>query len=167
MDSVSLGRYKKEKNKHMPILRRLYEREFTCVNPHDINRAKDGVECRWHYASLTGQKNDFDILELCLSGPCSILEMMVALADKCYCLMGADYSNDRSYWFWLMMENLGFDKQGMGHYMEYIDLILDRFLAKEYSPDGHGSLFVVHDPTKDTRDMEIWYQMCACLNEIS
>lgn len=168
IDSISLGKYKSKRRQFEKVLKRLYEREFTYINPHDFNRAQDGIECRWHYASLTGQKEDFDILELCLGGPCTILEMMVALSDKCYCLMGEDYSEDRSFWFWSMMDNLGLTVNKTQWSNDYVDLILDDFLERRYEPNGRGSLFLIRDTKgKDMRDVEIWYQMCAYLNEIS
>ena len=57
----------------------LHDVEFTYFIPHDENRAKDGIALRYRYCLLHNCKN----LEYCLDGPCSILEMMVALAIRC------------------------------------------------------------------------------------
>ena len=44
--------------------------------------------------------------------------------------------------------------------------VLDRFMDRDYAPDGKGGLFTIRDPRFDMRSMEIWYQLTAILREI-
>ena len=40
----------------------------------------------------------------------------------------------------------------------YFDRVVDRFLAREYEPNGKGGLFILHNCPHDLRSVEIWYQ---------
>ena len=50
--------------------------------------------------------------------------------------------------------------------MSFINATLDRFLQRKFKKNGEGSLFTIRDPSKDMRNIDIWYQMCAYLNEV-
>ena len=77
------------------------------------------------------------------------------------------YGNRTKTWFWSMMRSLGLDNMDdecfnaleAGH-------ILYIFLNREYDKNGRGGLFTIHDPRKDMREVEIWYQMCFYLDEL-
>ena len=45
--------------------------------------------------------------------------------------------------------------------------ILERFLRREYEPDGRGGLFTIKSGRHDMRKIEIWYQMMWYLDEIT
>ena len=69
-------------------------------------------------------------------------------------------------WFWGMISNLGLS----GMYDGNFDLVMvkwniNRFLNREYSPDGKGGLFTVRDCEYDLRDVEIWTQLCWYLDK--
>ena len=44
---------------------------------------------------------------------------------------------------------------------------LNRFLRREYEPNGKGGLFTVRNRKCDLRDVEIWYQLNWYLDSIS
>ncbi len=44
--------------------------------------------------------------------------------------------------------------------------IIDIFLNRKYRANGQGGLFIIDNPPKDLRKVEIWYQMHWYLNDI-
>lgn len=142
----------------------LHSTRFTYSIPKDRNRAEDGKDLRWRYSLLCNDRSIQDALR----GPCSVLEMLIALAVKCEeDIMSDPRMGDRtSQWFWRMIVNLGlggmtddvFDRQ-------YVEECIDIFLNRKYDFDGKGGLFTVKHPNKDMRDVEIWYQLCWYLDE--
>lgn len=150
-----------------------YRRLFTFLNdiefvyfiPHDENRATDGVALRYRYCLL----HDCEDLEYCIDGPCSILEMMVALAVRCEeRIMSDPEKGDRTaQWFWSMMASLGLSGMNDHNFDERIaNKIVMRFLNREYDPDGKGGLFTIKGWNRDAREAEIWYQLMAYLNTL-
>ena len=57
----------------------LHETEFTYCIRNDKNRAEDGIDLRRRFTLIEYE----DDLSLYLDGPCSVLEMMLALAIRC------------------------------------------------------------------------------------
>ena len=43
--------------------------------------------------------------------------------------------------------------------------IIDRFNQRAYQPNGAGGLFTLISPNVDMRQLDIWYQLMAYLNE--
>lgn len=144
----------------------LYETRFRWSIRMDENRAVDGTGLRYRFIRVHGY--DDDLIEY-LDGPCSVLEMMVALAVRCEESIMDDplYGDRTGHWFRKMIVNLGLgsmtDIQFDRHFVE--DTI-NRFLDREYAPNGQGGLFTVKNPPRDMRDVEIWYQMCWYLDDI-
>lgn len=141
--------------------------EFVAVIPMDENRAEDGRNLRCRYA----YENDFpsfQVIETFGRKPCSVLEMMIALAVRCEeaIMQNSEYGDRTAEWFWEMMRSLGlahmddncFSALEAGH-------IIYIFLNRMYKRNGQGGLFTIHDPRKDMRKIEIWYQMCFYLDE--
>ena len=157
---VCKGRYDRTIS-YRKLLMRLHDIEFTWLLPKDRNRAEDGVDLRYRFASA--RADDID-------GPCSVLEMMIALSIRCEeNIMDDPGVGDRTgQWFWGMINNLGlgfmtdnrFDKK-------FVDNAIARFLDREYEPDGTGGLFTVRHCDYDMRDVEIWYQLCWYLDTIT
>lgn len=147
------------------LLMYLHSREFIYLMPMDENRAADGMELRYRFTYEHYGVDDTSYID----GPCSILEMMIALAIRCETNIMDDPSvGDRTtQWFWEMIVNLGlgsmdddrFDKRS-------VSVIIDRFLDREYSPDGRGGLFIIRNCEHDLRTVEIWYQLCWYLDNI-
>lgn len=150
------------------LLTYLHNIEFRYSIPMDKNRAADGIDLRWRFVWENKKLDIFEELSY-LEGPCSVIEMMVALAIRCEETMDdARYGDRTSQWFWGMITNLGlgsmtddmFDKN-------YATEVVNTFLDREYEPDGRGGLFTVRDRHQDLRDVEIWYQLCWYLDSIS
>lgn len=155
-DIVSRGRYDKDVS-YRKLLSYLHSREFVYHVPRDKNRVMDGAELR---RSFIGHDN---------SESCSVLEMLVALAIRCEnSIMNDPSKGDRTQqWFWLMVNNLGLGGMMDDLYDEKkASSIIDRFINREYSPNGKGGLFYIKNCDKDLRDVEIWFQLCWYLNGI-
>ena len=143
----------------------LHDIEFTFDISNDSNRARDGINLRYKYAMLTDNERVLPILD----GPCSVLEMMVALAIRCEDIMDdTRYGNRTGQWFWEMMTNLGignmFDERFNADFVEEKIAI---FLNRDYSPDGKGGLFYIRGCQDDLRDVEIWSQLCWYLDKFA
>ena len=143
----------------------LHETEFIHFVPHDENRAADGIDLRYRFCSL----HDCEDLECYLDGPCSILEMMVALAIRCEeRIMSDPEKGDRTaQWFWSMVKSLGLASMTDYSYNEWlVNDVITRFLERDYDPDGKGGLFTIKRWNRDARDAEIWHQLMAYLNTL-
>lgn len=148
------------------LLSFLHSTEFIFFMDRDSNRYEDGLDLRIIFLYECAQ---YERDGLYLAGPCSVLEMMVALAIKCEELMSdLDYGDRTSQWFWSMIRSLGltsmtddvFDKQ-------YASEVIGKFLSREYRPDGKGGLFWVKNCDRDMRNIEIWHQLCCYINTIT
>lgn len=142
----------------------LHNTEFVYFIPHDENRAEDGISMRYHYCV----SHECEDLEWYLDGPCSILEMMIALAIREEHIMSDPDKGDRTaQWFWSMISSLGLS--GMTDYNfdeEFVNDSVAKFLNREYSPDGKGGLFTIRKWKRDARTAEIWHQLLAYLNTL-
>lgn len=163
---VSGKRYSKKVSfRHLLI--HLHDIEFTYIIQKDQNRADDGIALRYRFAC--GYRSPA-AAETYLDGPCSVLEMMVALALRCEETIMDDtaFGNRTQQWFWNMIVSLGlgpmvderFDKQEA-------DYIIRRFLDRDYKPNGHGGLFTIRKCDRDLRKVEIWVQLLWYLDSIT
>lgn len=149
------------------LFRFLHSAEFTYTIFRDKNRAHDGIDLRYRYARSLGYDSDYfaDYLE----GPCSVLEMMIALALRCEeTIMDDPRFGDRTtQWFWGMISSLGLngmDDSRFDH--KYAYSVIERFLRRDYEPNGKGGLFTIKNCDRDLRDVEIWYQLNWYLDTI-
>lgn len=144
------------------ILNLLYDTEFYSICDNDSNREEDGLYLRYTFL------NKMDDELLYLDGPCSVLEMMVALAVRIEdeIMYDPDIGDRTGKWFWIMMGNLGltdftdddFDENSAGK-------IIKNFLDRKYCTDGKGGLFRVRKKNINMRRTEIWYQMNYFMDE--
>lgn len=151
---------------YIKLLEYLHNTEFTYLILRDRNRAEDGVDLRYRFGLVRKHPEYPEYL----SGPSSVLEMMIALAIRCEeCIMDDPaYGNRTSQWFWGMIVSLGLG--GMTDAIfdrDYVEECLTRFLNREYERNGKGGLFTVKGTRRDMRKMEIWYQLNAYLNSIA
>jgi hypothetical protein len=145
----------------------LYTTEFVYVMPMDGNRYADGIDLRYRF----GYENGIEapIIASCLdNNPCSIFEMMVALAFRCEEHITYNPGNGlmSGRWFWMFIKNLGLlDMSDTRFDEEYVNSVIWRFLDRQYEPDGEGGLICIKNCPYDMRSMEIWYQMQRYLSE--
>lgn len=150
------------------LLKYLYDREFEYTIELDGNRAEDGTDLRYRF-SYDYKRIGPTVIGYLDDGPCSILEMMVALAIRCeeHIMDDPEIGDRTGHWFWGMIENLGLKSMDDRNFNErYVEGVVDRFLNREYEDDGKGGLFTVKHCDLDLRTVDIWYQMCWYLNEI-
>lgn len=149
------------------LLGHLHRIHFKYLLPMDSNREADGVSLRYRYARHMGYEDNPEYITDVLNNPCSVLEMMVALAIRCETDIMDDpqVGNRMTQWFWIMLRNLGIGYMSDDRYDENaVDNIIDRFLNRQYSPDGKGGLFLIDRCDCDLRTVEIWHQMCWYLD---
>lgn len=151
------------------LLRLLHQTPFTYILPMDANRFDEGVNLRYRFG--TEAEVDSRVIASQLDDrPCSMLEMMVALCVRCeeQIMCNADIGDRTGKWFNDMLDSLGLtdiddDNEG---YEEAVTDILERFMNREYEPDGHGGLFTLTRRRHDMRNAEIWYQAMWYLDEV-
>lgn len=149
------------------LLMHLHSTEFTYIIQKDQNRAEDGINMRYRFAKTAGLNEPVSFIMDCLDGPCSVFEMMLALANRCE----EDYMDDPAFgdrtvqWFWGMIANLNLGSMIDTRYdKRYVDEVLYNFLHRKYEQDGRGGLFRIRGCREDMRKVEIWHQMCYYLD---
>jgi hypothetical protein len=145
----------------------LHDVEFTYSIPKDANRAEDGIDLRYRFTYDYAGVED---AECYIFGPCSVLEMMVALAVRCEETIMDDpgYGDRTSQWFWRMINNLGLGSMTDRRFDKYyVEDVVSDFLNRRYSPDGRGGLFTIRGCDSDLRRVELWIQLLWYLNTIT
>lgn len=147
----------------------LHRKAFYWTVANDDNRGSDGSNLRMRFLEEAGlSPTAYPDLNL---GVCTVLEMLIALCDRCETTMMYNPNKGEriSRWFWTIMENLGLDR--------YSDLEIDLAASDEinhkievaldrsYDKKGRGGFFPLKNSKKDQREVEIWYQMCAFISE--
>lgn len=163
-DQVCRDRFSKEVS-YKKLLTRLHDTTFTYIIPRDRNRAEDGKDLRYRFGLCCGIPHAEDYLD----GPCTVLEMMVALAIRCEenIMDDPEYGDRAPQWFWGMITNLGLGPMTDSNYSrQYVDDCIWRLLNRQYDPDGKGGLFRVRNCKYDMRKVEIWYQLNYYLDTI-
>lgn len=155
------------------LLIALHTKIFTYTMPLDENRLYDAIELRHRFVDIlnpiTGPALDLTSEWLEQSVSCSVLEMMTALALRCEetIMTDNDIGDRTSLWFTTMINNLGLTSMTNERFdRTKVDYILDRFLNREYEPNGIGGLFVLKRHPNDLREVEIWYQAMWYLAEL-
>lgn len=144
---------------HWNLLRQLHTKEFVWVVPNDDNRLEDGRDLRHEFC----EDEDLAASDEWMHYGCSMLEMLVALSRR---LQFEDDKPARE-WFWELMFNLNLVEFTDDHELpkQEIDEILDEVIWRTYQENGQGGLFPLKWPEEDQRDVEIWYQLSAYLQE--
>jgi len=146
-------RYKR--GSYQKLMLALYSEDFYWSVANDGNRAGDGEQLRVIFEEETGYECEKD-------GPCSVFEMMLALAINCEnsIMYDPDEGDRTSVWFWEMIENLGLDGLDDWHFdIDTFDLVVRRFLDRKYDRDGYGGPFFIKGFRRDMRRIELWYQL--------
>lgn len=152
------------------LLSKLFDTEFRWLIPFDANRADDGIQLRYRFGRENCIPDPIIFDELDRDYPCSILEMIVALALRTEEQIMGDESvgNRTSAWIHSMLDSLGLLNYPDSRFDAVaVNDIIYIFINRQYSRTGEGGLFTIPDlsPNKDMRTAEIWYQMCWYMNE--
>lgn len=146
-------------NQYLDLLRILYTTEYFWSVPGDRNRWEDGCELKQYFLIQTRNQAS----PAWMAEPCSILEMLLALADR------AQFQTERPAreWFWEFIGNLmlGDYRQIPQSDIPLVEDVLHAFIWRLYEPDGRGGIFPIHQPTRDQRRIEVWYQFCDYLQD--
>lgn len=153
---------------YQKLLKQLHQIQFNFIIARDANRAEDGTDLRYRFGY------DYQLEGSLISSylddrPCSVLEMLVALALRCeeHIMSDPDIGDRTGQWFWGMIKNLGLDSMYDSKFdIDYVNFVIDRLLNREYERDGEGGLVTIPDCRQDLRTVEIWYQMMWYLTEV-
>lgn len=152
------------------LLYHLHNTTFRYSMLMDENRAEDGKDLRYRFAISECYDESPELILDCLDGPCSVLEMMVALSIRCEetIMDDTDYGDRTRQWFWDMIINLGLGSMTDDRFdVRFVDEVLNRFLDREYEPNGVGGLIMIINCDVDLRTIEIWRQLCLYLDSIT
>lgn len=143
--------------------------EFVVMQPMDNNRYEDGISMRYRFAyeksipmpAVAGELDD---------KPCSVFEMMVALALRMEedVMCSTKYEDRTGVWFHDMLISLTLDDMTNRKFdAERAEKVINAFLLRKYQQNGRGGLFTINDrPDQDMRKVEIWYQAMWYLNNV-
>lgn len=146
----------KNSDRYTLLLSKLHGMDFIWIHRMDSNRYEDGIYMRREYL---GELDRSDI-------PCSVLEMMVALALRMDReIIGESSKDEPAPIFWEMITNLGLKRFTDSRYKRQpVEEIVLRWLTRQFDRDGSGSIFPIEKAKKDQRKLEIWDQMHAYLS---
>lgn len=150
------------------LLTHLHNVDFNYIIGMDANRVEDGIDLRYRF----GYENSYEdpmIATYLDNRPCSVLEMLIALANRCeeHIMDDPDIGNRTGQWFWNMIVNLDLGAMSDANFdRNYVDDMVTRFLDRKYKRNGEGGLFTIEHCKYDLRSVEIWYQMCWYLDDI-
>lgn len=185
LSMLAFGRLDDEgRQKGNAVLRRIHSKEFYELVPHDNNRGEDGKIFRELFI-LRKYISGYAQIEDSLAGPCTVLEMMLGVANKMSETLSVGGSMDNLFpeeggysreeimlktCFWTLMRNLGLEDIDNQKYFEpgveeKVDDIIEVLLTRKYTYGGEGGLFPLLTSLGDQRKVEIWYQMQAYLME--
>lgn len=147
-----------ESKKFSSVLEALFYTDFVWSMDMDSNRAAYGLDLRERFV----KERDFGerVMIYMPDRPCSVLEMMIGLAESCETVAG-----EKIDWFWLMFRNLGLrscDNESFSQ--RSFDNRIERFLERDFRPDGKGGLFFIRNSENDLTKMDIWNQFLMYLN---
>ena len=150
------------------LLYLLHDTDFTYTIAMDSNRYEDGIDLRYRFGNEHGYPDSM-IARYLDNRPCSVLEMIIALAIRLeeHIMDDPDIGNRTGQWFWDMIVSLGLGSMDDSKFdkAHAIDVIR-RFLNRDYGRDGKGGLFTIEHCRYDMRDIEIWYQANWYLDNI-
>lgn len=145
------------------LLSIMFEKEYSrdWLVPNDENRLVDGLDLRAEFCYATHIRAD----SLKNLGPCSFLEVLIALSKR----LAFEAGGEPSGWAWVLLSNLDLDTMAdplNRRKVRKVDRILDTVIQRRYNPDGVGGFFPLSWPEEDQTQKELWYQMAAYIAEI-
>lgn len=164
----------KDGTHHDFLLRALNRKEFYWVLDRDENRASDGYVLRerfWNELTQSiGWESPPTMHDIGFDYPCTVLEMLIALANRIEndILKDTAKSDRTPEWFWMMIQNLGIDFADEDHEnvsLFKVYLACDKMMSRLYDQNGVGGLFPLDEPQCDQTQVELWYQANSYISE--
>lgn len=148
------------------ICSRMHQVKFNWSVPNDDNRAADGKELRELFLDEEEHRDPGDYDEEWLGLDASVFEVLVALCHRANYMIDADVEQ----FFETLLINLKltdcFDAALTNAAADTrVARIIEKFNERQYSRSGQGGLFPLKHPSKDQREVEIWYQMAEYMTE--
>lgn len=150
---------------YLTVCSHLHSIEFWDGVPNDDNRRIEGEELREEFISKTPVVDAEDYAELHSNGKASIFEMFIGLAKR------GDHVVELGTpaWMHMFLENLGLAKYTDARFRvsdrPEVERIIRTFNQRQYERNGQGGIFPLKKSRKDQRQVELWYQMAAYMNE--
>ncbi len=145
------------------LLEDLYNTDFVVVKDDDNNRVTDGTDLRYIFCEqqgMTPQDAFFLLDDIFRDKKCSVLEMMVAIANRMDESIMWNGTQRTHVWFFEMlntMELLPYDDNN--YESDMVQIIVQDMMQYNIQPDGRGGLFESPFEDVDMREHSIWYQM--------
>lgn len=151
----------------------LFKYPFWVKVQRDINRSNDGLELRKEYWEDITIEETPQGKQVKTESDCSMFELFIGIAKRMNDELMTEDSGDKTHeYFWEMMKNLELDKfddekfgEETGACTVQVRDILGNFNERRYKRDGSGGIFPLRHPEKSQKNVEIWYQMQAYINE--
>ena len=148
------------------LLALLHKKEFYSIIGFDENWISHGKQLRYTFVTEIDKEGWL----LALDGPCSVMEVMVAIARKtCFEMSGLVEENDTARWFWEMCTNAGIacsdDEWHVRDAYLAVEDRIEEVLSREYSRGGNGGFFPLKHAATDQRKTDLWHQCNAYLME--
>lgn len=180
-DDYILWLYKllgKQQRSYLKLCKELHRKKFRWFIKNDDNRCQDGIELRERFVEETRLDESHTEVRYFLKEECSVLEVLVALAQRMNDLMydlNDTQKNRSGEFFHDMLVNLNLNRFVDGYNLgrdfdpvseAEIDEILEVMMDRTYKVDGRGGIFPLKKRHRqDQTGVEIWYQMMLWLDE--
>lgn len=137
------------------LLSFLFDCKFEPLNHFDTIRVEKIYEMRDEWAEA---KKRFSPYITKFPEFPTVLELLVSLSRSMEDIMSNREFGDRTAtWFWTMIINLGLEDMDNSNFdQEYVIKVLERWLKREFEPDGTGSPFPLKHPPCDMTGVDIW-----------
>lgn len=162
-DQVRLGK----RNGYEQLMLSLFETDFIFLLADDENRVIDGMEERERFMYSNNNVKTVEKIFLQEDFPCSVMELMIGISKRMdNFIYSIDEGSKINKCFYTLLDNLNLSKFNDKNFDRIsVDIILTNFVNRKYRPNGQGSLFPLKYPEKDMRNIPIYLQMTAFLNE--
>lgn len=148
----------------LKLLTFLYNTEFVWDYRIELDgdRAENGKMLRYNYQHDTGKRCEYgpDV-------PCTVLEMLVAMAIGIDRIMDEPSNPNAQRWFWEMLKNLGLDDMyDISYNQQKVIEAVGKWMNRDYDRKGRGSIFPLKKSAHiDMRKAHIWQQAGFYLND--
>lgn len=165
-------------SRYTKLCKELHSKKFRWFVHNDDNRCEDGLNLRDIFIEKKNLDESHLEVKYFLKGDCTVLEMMVALAQRMNNLMYDinDTQNDKTpKFFHEILVNLNLNRFVDGYNLgrdfdpvseAQINEVLEIMMDRTYGVDGLGGMFPLKKHHReDQSKVEIYYQMMYWLDE--